>query len=215
MKQNTARNLVIAGTVLFASTVSIIYSDINRERIKYKNELESQVKLNDALMRSYKKQSNLLKDKENDIKELNKQFQSKDKTIKLQSNEIHRLKKQLEKAKKRNELPTKKLKMEVTSYIAHCKEGCTGITRSGYNVSNTIYYKGYRVVAADLNVLPLYSIIQIKTKHETFKAVVIDSGGAIVGNKLDLLSKDTQTAINFGRQIAEVTILRMGKEGNK
>ena len=97
-----------------------------------------------------------------------------------------------------------------TAFTSKCK-GCSGITASGFNVKNTTLYNGMRIVAMDTNVVPLHSIIQITTKNETFKAIVLDRGGAIKGHRLDLLMSTTTEANNFGVQNVKVTIIKKGK----
>lgn len=88
-----------------------------------------------------------------------------------------------------------------TAYTAYCA-GCSGKTATGVNVRNSIYYKGYRIIAVDPNVIPLWSIVQLEVDGQVFNAVALDTGGAIKGNKVDLLVSGKQTASNFGvRQI--------------
>ncbi|MCA1027035.1 hypothetical protein LCM23_13115 [Cytobacillus kochii] len=100
--------------------------------------------------------------------------------------------------------------MEVTAYTSNCK-GCTGKTYSGYNVQNTIYYNGMRVIASDHSVLPLYSIVEVAIGKSSFKAIVLDKGGAIKGNKLDLLVGTYDEAIQFGRKQTKVKLIRKGR----
>ena len=107
-----------------------------------------------------------------------------------------------------------------TGYITHygpdCK-GCGGTTAAGYNVKNTIYYNDsqygqVRIVAMD-RAYPLYSIIQISNyKQGAITAIVLDRGGAIKGNKIDLLVSSESEASKLGIQKnAEVKVLRYGK----
>lgn len=132
------------------------------------------------------------------------------KSINEKSEEIHKLQQQLENAKKDSESPSVSLNMQVTAYTAKCK-GCSGVTYSGFNVKNTIEYEGRRIIAANFNKIPLYSIVRIDTNTESFEAIVLDTGGAIRNsNVIDLLVSDYDTAIQFGRQNATVTILREG-----
>jgi 3D (Asp-Asp-Asp) domain-containing protein len=105
----------------------------------------------------------------------------------------------------------RKFYVEATAYTATCSEGCTGITFTEYDVRNTIYYKGMRVIASDNNVIPLYSIVRVDTKNESFHAVVLDRGGGINGFEIDLLVRNENEALKFGRQNVLITIL---KEGN-
>lgn len=97
---------------------------------------------------------------------------------------------------------------EMTAYVALCDTGCTGITSTGYDVRNTIYSpEGLRIVAADPSVLPFGTVIEITSGGNTFQAIVMDSGGAIKGNRLDLLVESEAEARDFGRQGVDVRII--------
>lgn len=102
----------------------------------------------------------------------------------------------------------------ITHYGPNCK-GCSGITASGYNVKNTIYYndKEYgkvRIVATSRNI-PLYTIIRISNyKKGSITAIVLDRG--VSGNKIDVLVESEKAATKLGIQKnAKVEILRWGK----
>ena len=95
----------------------------------------------------------------------------------------------------------KALEMKATFYTADC-EGCIGIVKSGYNVKNTIYYEGKRIIAADYSI-PLYTEFEVKLEDgEKFNAIVLDRGGMIKGDRIDILVEDYNTAIKKGRQKA-------------
>lgn len=102
----------------------------------------------------------------------------------------------------------------VTHYGPDCR-GCSGITASGYNVRNTIYYndKEYgqvRIVATSRK-LPLYSIIRINDyKDGNFVAIVLDRG--VSGNTIDILVESEKKANKLGIQKnVSVDILRKGR----
>lgn len=99
------------------------------------------------------------------------------------------------------------LDIEFSAYVANCNEGCTGRTKTGVDVTQSIFYKGYRVIATDPSIIPLNSVVLIKVGGSSFKAIAIDTGGAIVGNKVDLLVSNEHDAINFGRQHGTVSII--------
>ncbi|NCT27904.1 hypothetical protein GXB79_06445 [Bacillus velezensis] len=101
----------------------------------------------------------------------------------------------------------KTIQVKLSAYIAHCQEGCTGTTRTGVDVTQSIYYKGYRVIATDPSVIPLNSIVEVRIGGRTFKAIAIDTGGAIVGNKVDLLVATERDAVNFGKQSGTISII--------
>lgn len=101
---------------------------------------------------------------------------------------------------------------EATAYVADC-DGCSGITKTGYDVRNTVYTpEGLRVIAVDPAVIPLGSTVEIKLADgRTFKAKAIDVGGAINNYEIDILVDSYDKAIKFGRQDVELRILKEAK----
>lgn len=97
------------------------------------------------------------------------------------------------------------------SYYTPTCNGCSGVTATGYDVRNSIYVDGMRVIAVDPNVIPLFSIVEVSTPYETFTAIALDTGGAIKGNKVDILVADVNTAYRLGRHTVYVKVLRNGK----
>ncbi len=106
----------------------------------------------------------------------------------------------------------------MTSYGPDCY-GCSGISASGVDVRNTIYYedKTYgkvHVVAAD-NTIPFGSIISFSnvTGFDDFLAIVLDRGSQIGFNKssqFDLLLESETISNSFGRQKINYSIIRNG-----
>lgn len=96
---------------------------------------------------------------------------------------------------------------ELTGYGPDCL-GCSGITKYGYNVTNgNIYYydQAYgkvRIVAAD----PKYkagTIVRItapKVLEKPVIAIVLDRGGGIKGDHLDLLYENEDETKVVGKQ---------------
>lgn len=103
------------------------------------------------------------------------------------------------------------LEMEFTFYTSDCK-GCIGITKWGYDVRDTITYDGMRIIATDPEVIPPHSIVQFELEGEILTAIAGDTGGDIKGNRIDLLVETHEEAIELGRQIIPVTILRKGND---
>ena len=96
---------------------------------------------------------------------------------------------------------------EITHYTAYCT-GCSGVTASGYNVRDTIYYNGYRIVAAPASVA-FYTKLKITYKDGTsINAIVLDRGGDIKTGRLDLLVKNKGEAYSLGRQQVAVEIIK-------
>ena len=106
----------------------------------------------------------------------------------------------------------------ITAYEPNC-DGCIGITASGYDVQNTIYYNDQeygkiRIIAAD-RTLPFGTIVNFSTSYlSDILAIVLDRGGAISfdgGAQVDLLFSNSDDAFSFGRQNnVEIKILRFG-----
>lgn len=96
----------------------------------------------------------------------------------------------------------------MTHYTAFCDTGCTGVTATGYDVSNTIYYQGYRIVAAPPNIA-FYTKLRIHySDGSSVDAIVLDRGGAIQGKILDLLVSSKSEASNLGRKQIKVEIIK-------
>ena len=106
----------------------------------------------------------------------------------------------------------------ITAYGPDCK-GCIGITASGFNVKNNIYYHDrqygkVRIVAADKKI-PFGTIVRIKYQNtsENNIAIVLDRGSAIGFNRnalFDLLYRSEKETISFGKRKATFEILRYG-----
>ena len=98
---------------------------------------------------------------------------------------------------------------EATFYTAFCPTGCTGVTATGVDVRNTIYHAGKRIIAVDPNVIPLGSLVRVTLKDGTsFEATAQDTGGAIKGNRIDILVDNRDEAYRLGRQSVKVEILK-------
>lgn len=103
--------------------------------------------------------------------------------------------------------------VEATAYTNHPSEnggtyGGRVLTKSGYNITNTIYYNGMRVIAVDPSVIPLHSIVEIEGYG---KAIALDTGGAIKGNRIDYLVANDSEANNFGRRNVNIKIIGKGQ----
>lgn len=97
---------------------------------------------------------------------------------------------------------------EATAYTAFCNTGCIGITRTGIDVSETIHHDGKRIIAVDPEVVPLGSTVEVLLSDGTsFNASAQDTGGAIKGNRIDLLKATKDEAWKFGRQDVQLRIL--------
>ena len=78
-----------------------------------------------------------------------------------------------------------------------------GTTASGVSVNTGI-------VAADPNVLPIGSVIEMKLGSHSDIYTVLDTGGFIKGNRIDIYLPDSDRAIEFGRRQVKIQVLRHG-----
>lgn len=99
------------------------------------------------------------------------------------------------------------INVEASFYIAMCSEGCTGKTTTGIDVRNTQYVGNRRVIAVDPSLIPLGTTGTLTLANgQSFAVVAQDTGGAIRGNKIDVLVASEGEARRFGRQGAVLTI---------
>jgi 3D (Asp-Asp-Asp) domain-containing protein len=146
---------------------------------------------------------------------IKEQIEEERQRLKKQREEDQRLREQERKRQEQLALDkeqNKQIKYNIvaTAYTSTCK-GCSGITYTGYNVKNTIYYKGLKIIATDNSIIPLYSIVLVEARNETFKAIVLDRGGGIKGMEADVLVENENVAVQFGRQNVTITVLRKGE----
>ncbi len=87
----------------------------------------------------------------------------------------------------------------VTAYCQH------GKTRSGVGTRSGI-------AAADPQQLPVGSVVRIETISRKYSGIytVLDTGGKVQGRKIDLFMRNCREAQQFGRQPAQLTVLRRG-----
>jgi len=95
--------------------------------------------------------------------------------------------------------------MEVTAYCPCtkcCGANAQGVTASGKPVT----YDAGRFVAADTELLPFGTRVQIPGYHEGGSVEVIDRGGAIKGHKIDVFFPSHDEALQWGRRWVAVTV---------
>lgn len=119
----------------------------------------------------------------------------------------------IEKAQPQIELAAssgKRINVKATAYIAMCNSGCTGITATGIDVRNYTP----KLIAVDPRVIPLGSKVELIVKGKSWGTYLAgDTGGAIKGNKIDILMSSRKKAIAFGKQSAVVRIIKKGNSG--
>ncbi len=93
----------------------------------------------------------------------------------------------------------KTLVVSATAYSRH-EAGLSNFTATGIDLSINPM-----VIAVDPSVIPLGSLVSVPGYGI---AIAGDTGGAIVGNKIDLHMEDLNAALSFGRQTLTITILQ-------
>ena len=99
--------------------------------------------------------------------------------------------------------PGASLRFDVTSY-------CKGdVTASGVKVRSGI-------AAADPSLLPAGSVVRIEGVPARYEGIysVLDTGPEVRGRELDIYMWSCFEALDFGRQKAAVTVLRLGWNPN-
>jgi 3D (Asp-Asp-Asp) domain-containing protein len=137
-----------------------------------------------------------------------KQVSHKEKLKKLSEKQRRVMKKVVVVSRSKPKPQYEKMTVEATAYLPDC-EGCIGVTKSGYNVKHTEYYKGMRVAACDNGMLPMYTVFvsdQLKDKM-----ICLDTGGGINNREIDILTHSREWALEWGRRDIEITILRRGR----
>ena len=88
------------------------------------------------------------------------------------------------------------------SATAYCD---IGKTKSGTNARRGI-------VAADPRVLPVGSVVRVEGLAPRHNGIytVMDTGSAVKGRVIDIFMADCRAAERFGRQTAEVRVIRVG-----
>ncbi|MCC6680840.1 MAG: 3D domain-containing protein [Phycisphaeraceae bacterium] len=98
-----------------------------------------------------------------------------------------------------------KINMLVTAYspdARSCGKWADGKTASGYSV----WTNGMKLVAADTRILPFGSIISVPGYNGGQPVQVLDRGGKIKGNRLDVLYPTHEIARRWGVQRLTVTV---------
>jgi 3D (Asp-Asp-Asp) domain-containing protein len=101
--------------------------------------------------------------------------------------------------------PARTIRMLVTAYSPDersCGKFADGITASGYSV----WTNGMKLVAADTRLLPFHSIITIPGYNGEQPVPVLDRGGRIKGNRLDVLYATHERALKWGVRHLDVTV---------
>lgn len=94
----------------------------------------------------------------------------------------------------------KEFYVEATAYTPYCA-GCSGISAAGINLRNN---PDLKIVAVDPRIVPLGSKVWVEGYGY---AVAGDTGGAIKGNKIDILVQSKSQANSWGRKKVRMKVL--------
>jgi len=97
------------------------------------------------------------------------------------------------------------MRMVVTAYSPDeksCGKFADNITASGFSV----WTNGMKLVAADTSVLPFKSVITVPGYNGGRPVPVLDRGGKIKGNRLDVLYPTHEIASRWGRQTLDIDV---------
>lgn len=94
----------------------------------------------------------------------------------------------------------KEFYVTATAYTPYC-DGCSGTSAAGINLRSN---PNLKVIAVDPNVIPLGSKVWVEGYGY---AIAGDTGGAIKGNKIDVLVQSKQEAIQWGRKKVRIKVL--------
>jgi len=94
----------------------------------------------------------------------------------------------------------KEFYVTATAYTPNCN-GCSGISATGINLKSG---SGLKVIAVDPSVIKLGSKVWVEGYGT---AIAGDTGGAIKGNKIDILVQTDAQARNWGRKKVRIKVL--------
>lgn len=110
--------------------------------------------------------------------------------------------------------PVRTVRMKVTAYspdAASCGDSADGITATLHHVTTN----DFRLVASDPRILPYGSMISVPGYDEGNVVPVLDCGGAIKGNRLDVLYPTHALARKWGVKFLDVTVWGYADGGPK
>lgn len=196
--------IILAIFFILLFSICLIDEDVNYHDIDYKSIFQNTPKS------SYE---NAIKAIATSAEQIKKQKYERQQELKrlLCEQEIRKERLRLEKQQKEISVKEHKdikwLNFHATYYGKDCI-GCSGVTATGISVHKTIYFKGLRIVAVDPTIIPLGTIVEIKTPNERFKAIAADKGGAIKGYRLDILVESERVSAQYGRHDVQLRIIK-------
>jgi 3D (Asp-Asp-Asp) domain-containing protein len=101
--------------------------------------------------------------------------------------------------------PSRTILMTVTGYSPG-EESCAGSADGITSSLHSVWTNGMKLVAADTRVLPLGTIVSVPGYHGSQLVPVLDRGGKIKGNRLDLLYPTAEQARTWGVKKIRITV---------
>ncbi|WP_214885808.1 MULTISPECIES: 3D domain-containing protein [unclassified Exiguobacterium] len=107
----------------------------------------------------------------------------------------------------------KQLLVEATAYTNNPEDTVTYngrvLTRSGYDVTDTILFEGMRIIAVDPAIIPLGTRVYVEGIG---MAIALDTGSAIKGQKIDIMMDEKEKAVTFGRKPLTIWVIPKQEE---
>lgn len=77
---------------------------------------------------------------------------------------------------------------------------------TGIDLRTSKYKNGHRILAGPPH-LPFGTIVEVEVGGQRFTGIIEDRGGAIKGNRIDILSHSHEEAYSFGRQTGKLRVI--------
>lgn len=107
------------------------------------------------------------------------------------------------------EVEVSELEWSIFTVTAYTQQdlGCDNYTAIGLNLDKA-WVDYFNLVAVDPDIIPYGKTVFIKTDSGIIEALAVDTGGRIVGKRLDLYMETLEEAYSWGVQELEVGVVR-------
>ncbi len=200
--------LMAVGTFAFAETVDAAQIGIGTEQKIVQNPLELERKAIEQ-----ERQQQMAREK----RRAEQKRIAEEKRVAAEKVQQEEAKRQAAIAKQQTTTPTsiassvsttgRSIQAESTAYTNDAADngsyGGRVLTATGHDVTDSIFYKGMRIIAVDPSIIPLGTVVHIDGIGQ---AIALDTGGRIQGNIVDLLVDTNNEAMNWGRRHITITL---------
>lgn len=200
--------LMAVGTFAFAATVDAAQIGIGTEQKIVQNPLELERKAIEQ-----ERQQQMAREK----RRAEQKRIAEEKRVAAEKVQQEEAKRQAAIAKQQTTTPTaiassvsttgRSIQAESTAYTNDAADngsyGGRVLTATGHDVTDSIFYKGMRIIAVDPSIIPLGTVVHIDGIGQ---AIALDTGGRIQGNIVDLLVDTNNEAMNWGRRHITITL---------